>query len=46
LLRRDSELSGHSPYCAVFEHVLPKIIELAALELALEQERRERRDSR
>lgn len=40
LLRRDGELHGQSPYCAVFEHVLPKIIELAALELSLEQEAR------
>lgn len=35
LHRRDGAISGRSPYCEVFRYVLPRIVELAALEMVL-----------
>jgi uncharacterized protein len=33
LHRRDGGINGRSPYCEVFRHVLPRIVQIAALEL-------------
>ncbi len=39
LHRREGHIDGRSPYCEVFRAVLPRIVELAALELLLQRQR-------
>jgi uncharacterized protein len=41
LHRRDGHTDGRSPYCEVFKAVLPRIVHIAALELALAHDRQE-----
>lgn len=37
LYRREGHVDGRSPYCEVFRAVLPRIVRIAALELAVQQ---------
>lgn len=45
LHRREGHIDGRSPYCEVFRAVLPRIVELAALELLLQRQGRMRADN-